>query len=94
MPQLAIETYFSQYFWLLVIFFIFNDFILHKFIPSVSKILKIRKLSSNSDIDSKLSSLNNFESNLNLNLDFTGSLLSFNNSCVNEGKLKWYKVNI
>lgn len=46
MPQLAIETYFTQYFWLLVILFLFNDFILHKFIPSVAKVLKARKQTS------------------------------------------------
>lgn len=43
MPQLAIETYFSQYFWLFVILFLFNDFILHKLVPSIGKILKARK---------------------------------------------------
>lgn len=46
MPQLAVETYFSQYFWLLVILFIFNDFILHKYIPGIAKILKARKETS------------------------------------------------
>jgi hypothetical protein len=46
MPQLAIETYFSQFFWLFVIFFLFNDFILHKYIPSIATIFKVRKLTS------------------------------------------------
>lgn len=46
MPQIAAETFFTQYFWLLVIFFVFNDFILHKFIPGVAKLIKARKETS------------------------------------------------
>jgi hypothetical protein len=48
MPQLAIETYFTQYFWLLVIFFLFNDFILNKFVPAISTLIKIRKFTTSS----------------------------------------------
>lgn len=46
MPQLAIETYFSQYFWLFVIFFLFNHFILNSYIPAIATLLKTRKIAS------------------------------------------------
>lgn len=49
MPQLWIETWVTQYFWLLVILFFFHFFMVNKVIPSIASILKIRKqLSSNS----------------------------------------------
>ena len=50
MPQLWIETWVTQYFWLLVILFFFHFFMVNKVIPSIASILKIRKqLSSNSN---------------------------------------------
>lgn len=49
MPQLWIETWVTQYFWLLVVLFFFHFFMVNKVIPSIASILKIRKqLSSNS----------------------------------------------
>lgn len=55
MPQLAIETYFTQYFWLLVIFFLFNHFILHSYIPAIATLLKTRKVASSGGNIDKLS---------------------------------------
>ena len=42
MPQLNIETYVSQYFWLIVILFGFYYFNVTVFIPKLSSILKLR----------------------------------------------------
>jgi F0F1-type ATP synthase membrane subunit b/b' len=44
MPQLSIETFVSQYFWLLVIFFSFLYVSTVYVIPKISKIQKIRNL--------------------------------------------------
>lgn len=43
MPQLWIETWVTQYFWLLVIMFFFHFYMVNKVIPSIATILKIRK---------------------------------------------------
>lgn len=49
MPQLAIETFFSQYFWLVTFLFCFYFYIMIYFIPHMSNILKTRaKLSGQS----------------------------------------------
>lgn len=44
MPQLSIETFVSQYFWLLIIFFSFLYVSTIYVIPQISKIQKIRNL--------------------------------------------------
>jgi len=44
MPQLSIETFVSQYFWLLVIFFSFVYVTTIYVLPKISKIQKIRNL--------------------------------------------------
>ena len=43
MPQLAVETFVSQYFWLLVILFLFYMLSILKVIPQISLIKKIRQ---------------------------------------------------
>jgi len=43
MPQLWIETWVTQYFWLIVILFFFHFYMANKVIPSIATILKIRK---------------------------------------------------
>lgn len=42
MPQLAVETFFTQYFWLVVILFSFYYYLMTYFIPYVSYTLKTR----------------------------------------------------
>jgi capsule polysaccharide export protein KpsE/RkpR len=42
MPQLFIETYFSQYFWLVVILALFYYFTAQSVVPSVASALKVR----------------------------------------------------
>jgi hypothetical protein len=44
MPQLWIETWVGQYFWFLIILFIFHFFMVNKVIPTIATILKIRKV--------------------------------------------------
>lgn len=44
MPQLSIETFVSQYFWLLVIFFSFLYVSTIYVMPTISKIQKIRNI--------------------------------------------------
>jgi len=43
MPQFDKITFFSQIFWLIIIFFGFYIFILHIFIPKLATVLKTRK---------------------------------------------------
>lgn len=51
MPQLSLETFVTQYFWLLVIFF--TIFILTSLfiMPKISEILKLRKNLEGNNID-------------------------------------------
>jgi len=43
MPQLDTHMYFSQVFWLLVIFTIFYILVLNNILPNISRVLKLRK---------------------------------------------------
>jgi len=43
MPQLWIETWVGQYFWLLVILFCFHFYMVNTVIPTIATIFKIRK---------------------------------------------------
>jgi len=43
MPQLWIETWVGQYFWLLVVLFLFHFYMVNSVIPTIATILKIRK---------------------------------------------------
>ena len=43
MPQMMIETFVSQYFWLLIFFLILNVYMSSKGIPAIAAVLKIRK---------------------------------------------------
>jgi len=43
MPQLWIETWVGQFFWLLVILFIFHFYMVNNVIPTIATIFKIRK---------------------------------------------------
>ena len=49
MPQLSIETFVSQYFWLVLIFFTLYFLMVTKFIPLISETLKARNT-----VDSKI----------------------------------------
>lgn len=51
MPQLAVETFISQYFWLLVIFFSFYIIGITKVIPRISILMKSREKISMSTIE-------------------------------------------
>lgn len=46
MPQMMIETFVSQYFWLMVFFFVLNFYMTTTGIPSIPRTLKIRKKAS------------------------------------------------
>jgi len=50
MPQLWIETFVTQYFWLLLILFSFYYFITTQVIPVISETIKARQISDNKDI--------------------------------------------
>jgi hypothetical protein len=79
MPQLAVETYFSQFFWLFVILFIFNDFILHKYIPGIAKILKARKETSSYTSKDIIPSTINIELPV-FNIQTSNKINKFNNT--------------
>ena len=89
MPQLAIETFFTQYFWLLVIFFLFNHFILNYYVPTIAKIMKARKLTS----DAELSSDKKGKWNINIDLPSVNvqSTLKVNN--FNDARVNWINKN-
>lgn len=59
MPQLSIETFVSQYFWLFIVFFGFLYVSSIYLLPTISKIMKIRNLigkeetSTNSVVENK-----------------------------------------
>jgi hypothetical protein len=44
MPQLAIETFFSQYFWLVIFLSVLYYLIVSNLIPNVGSTIKIREL--------------------------------------------------
>jgi predicted hydrolase (HD superfamily) len=53
MPQLTFETFISQYFWLLVIIGVIYYLLVTKFLPSISEVIKARKVLENQDITQK-----------------------------------------
>jgi hypothetical protein len=52
MPQLDTYMYFSQVFWLLVIFIIFYILVLNNILPKISRVLKLRRKQINVDYSS------------------------------------------
>jgi len=50
MPQLSVETFVSQYFWLLIGFFTLFFFVCLFWIPKISNVKKIRKILDSSEI--------------------------------------------
>ena len=48
MPQLAVETFFNQLFWLLLVFVCMHTFVVLEVIPNISVTLKSRKSSAES----------------------------------------------
>jgi type II secretory pathway component PulF len=50
MPQLSVETFVTQYFWLLIVFFALFLFFCLFFIPKISNVKKIRKLLESSEV--------------------------------------------
>jgi hypothetical protein len=88
MPQLAFETFISQFFWLFVIFFLFNHFILHQFIPDIAKLIKIRK----KFVTTTQTHTNN-KSNLNIQLPQFNTTSIINNNQFNNIKNTWMNNN-
>jgi len=81
MPQLWIETFVSQYFWLLLILFTFYYFITTKVIPTISETIKTRQISENKElkldtnliIDDKATNLFNTNSKYDHNIQLITS---------------------
>jgi len=68
MPQLWIETWVGQFFWLLVILFIFHFYMVNNVIPTIATILKIRKtLGAKEEAITDLKTSGNLD-NLKINL--------------------------
>ena len=59
MPQLSIETYVTQYFWLVVILFTFYYLSATKFLPKIAELLKTRKKIESEASNVSLSSVDN-----------------------------------
>lgn len=91
MPQLAIETFFTQYFWLLIIFFLFNHFILNYYVPSIAKIIKARKFTSIVDVTSSKDKKNKWNLNIELPILNVQSSLKVNN--FNDARVNWINKN-
>jgi hypothetical protein len=91
MPQLAFETYISQYFWLFIIFFLFNHFILHQFIPDIATLIKIRKKFINKNEQNN----NTIDKNtLAIQLPIFNTNNINNNNLFNTTKNNWIKNNL
>ena len=56
MPQLAIETWVGQYFWLLVVLFLFHFFMVNQVIPTIATLFKIRKTLGKTDSEESTTS--------------------------------------
>lgn len=92
MPQLSIETWVSQYFWFLVILFIFHYFFVNSVVPTIATLIKIRKtLGKNSD-DSIISNSNTNFDKEKLNLQFA-SYKTTNASICSEYRAIWLVKN-
>lgn len=93
MPQLAVETFFTQYFWLVVILFSFYYYLMTYFIPYVSYTLKTRaKLSERPTlqnfIDENTDSLDlvKFKFNVVEPKPFKGQIKAYTNTKINSLK--------
>ena len=91
MPQLAIETFFTQYFWLLIIFFLFNHFILNYYVPAIAKIIKARKFTSPVDVTSSKDKKNKWNLSIELPTLNVQSSLKVNN--FNDARVNWINKN-
>ena len=70
MPQLWIETWVSQYFWLLVILFLLHYYMANIAIPAIATLFKIRKsLGKDVELDSNVYNPNFDKDKLNLNIN-------------------------
>lgn len=87
MPQLAIETFFTQYFWLLIIFFLFNHFILNYYVPAIGKLIKARKYTSSIDVTSTTDKKNKWNISIDLPTLNVQSSLKVNN--FNDARVNW-----
>jgi len=87
MPQLAIETFFTQYFWLLIIFFLFNHFILNYYVPAIAKLIKARKYTSSTDVASSTDKKNKWNISIDLPTLNVQSSLKVNN--FNDARVNW-----
>jgi F-type H+-transporting ATPase subunit b len=59
MPQLDTSMYFSQVFWLLVLFTVFYILVLNNILPNISRVLKLRRKRISSEGSSVLSEEHN-----------------------------------
>jgi len=82
MPILAIETFFTQFFWLFVVLFVFNDFILNTYVPGIAKIMKAREETSSYTSKDIVESSINIELPL-FNLEGSSNLKNFTDTRVN-----------
>lgn len=82
MPQLWIETWVSQYFWLVVILFFFHVYMVNNVIPTIATIFKIRKTlgakqDDNTGSDSNLPDTDSLKVDLSTSLPEVTSTTNF-----------------
>ena len=79
MPQMMIETFVSQFFWLIVFFFILNFYMSTTGVPSIARTLKIRKKASfKGDSATGLNEVIDFSLSLPNTVSEKPSTISFN----------------
>jgi len=93
MPQLWIETWVGQYFWLLVILFLFHVFVAQKVVPTIATLIKIRKtLGSQDELDGE--SFRTDKDSLKINLPSPSSQSSLKTDFDGKKVLKNWSDNL
>lgn len=93
MPQLSIETFVSQYFWLILIFLVFYYVVITQVLPNIAKILKARNkveavapgIESTKVKDEIKISLKSYK---------TGYISDFVGSEIEKAKINWINKNV
>jgi len=87
MPQLWIETWVGQYFWLLIVLFFFHYFMVNQVIPTIATLIKIRKTLGKETQEVTIKTSNNTE---NLKILLPNSTNSTSSSIdLSSARSKW-----
>lgn len=96
MPQLSIETFVSQYFWLILIFLIFYYVIITQILPNIAKILKTRNKAESTGPELETAKLKD-DVKISLKNYKIAYLNELNNNVISEiekAKTNWINKNV